>query len=308
MIPSDLMDRARAVRIEAEIARHGIKLRGRIEREGPCPRCGGMDRFSINVAKQTWHCRGCKPDHIKGNVIGFAQWIDGVSFETAVRSLAGETRHGVERPPRVAEHKPAAADDYERRQHAKAAWSWRRRRPIEGTPAERYLRAVRGITCALPATLGYLPTSKPEHHHAVIAAFALAEELEPGILGEPLRVRSVHLTLLKPDGSDKADIARPRRIVGRPLGRPIVLAAPNDLGGLAATESIEDGLSVFEATGLGVWAAGSAGMMPGLAASVPDYIEAITIFAHNDKSGRDGARDLAAALASRLEVNIEGLS
>jgi hypothetical protein len=39
-------ERARAVRIEAEIERRGIKLRGGSERVGPCPKCGGEDRFS----------------------------------------------------------------------------------------------------------------------------------------------------------------------------------------------------------------------------------------------------------------------
>jgi hypothetical protein len=38
---------ARAVRIENEIARRGIKLNGRWpERYGPCPKCGGTDRFA----------------------------------------------------------------------------------------------------------------------------------------------------------------------------------------------------------------------------------------------------------------------
>ncbi len=35
-----MIERARAVRIESEIERRGIKLRGRIERVGPGPVCG----------------------------------------------------------------------------------------------------------------------------------------------------------------------------------------------------------------------------------------------------------------------------
>jgi hypothetical protein len=37
------------------------------------------------------------------------------------------------------------------------------------------------------------------------------------------------------------------------------------------------------------WAAGSAPFLPMLAPNVPDYIEAVTIFAHADKAGRDNA-------------------
>jgi phage/plasmid primase-like uncharacterized protein len=51
---------ARCVPLEQIIEQRGIKLRGRIERVGPCPRCGGTDRFSINTRKQLFNCRGCR--------------------------------------------------------------------------------------------------------------------------------------------------------------------------------------------------------------------------------------------------------
>jgi hypothetical protein len=76
---------------------------------------------------------------------------------------------------------------------------WARRLPIAGTPAERYLRE-RSVTCALPPTVAYLPPIKSEHHPALIAAFALADEDEPGILSEPHCVVAVHLALLRRDG------------------------------------------------------------------------------------------------------------
>src|SRR6202044_1208342 len=95
--------------------------------------------------------------------------------------------------------------------------------------------------------------------------------------------------------------------IGPPLGSPIVLAPPNDGLAIAITEGIEDALSAHAATGLGVWAAGSAGRLPALADTVPSYIEAVTIYAHSDKAGQDGARKLAAALARRgIETLVEG--
>jgi putative DNA primase/helicase len=153
----------------------------------------------------------------------------------------------------------------------------------------------------LPARGDYLP--------AMIAAFALVDEPEPGILGEPRDVGAVHLTLLTPDGTGKANVDKPKVIVGSPLGRPIMVAPPNDLLGLAITEGIEDALTAHEAVGLGAWAAGSAGMMSKLAGAVPSYIEAVTIFAHADKAGQDGAKNIAAALRERkIEVTVEGRS
>jgi hypothetical protein len=58
MFDAALIERARFVPIEGEIARRGIRLRGTIERVGPCPVCGGRDRFSINTKKRVWNCRG----------------------------------------------------------------------------------------------------------------------------------------------------------------------------------------------------------------------------------------------------------
>jgi phage/plasmid primase-like uncharacterized protein len=50
---------ARSVPIEGELARRGNHPKGRIERCGPCPKCGGNDRFSINTLKGVWNCRNC---------------------------------------------------------------------------------------------------------------------------------------------------------------------------------------------------------------------------------------------------------
>lgn len=34
-------------------------LQGKPEFQGPCPRCGGKDRFAVNRGKGVWNCRGC---------------------------------------------------------------------------------------------------------------------------------------------------------------------------------------------------------------------------------------------------------
>src|SRR5436190_10112397 len=85
--PHDMAAEARSVRIEREIARRGIKLSAGIaERCGPCPVCGGRDRFSINVKKQVWNCRRCPAG---GDVIELVRHLDGLSFGEAVRLLTG---------------------------------------------------------------------------------------------------------------------------------------------------------------------------------------------------------------------------
>jgi hypothetical protein len=195
---------ARVKRIEDECAHRGMQLKRTtaVERVGPCPVCGGRDRFSINIRKQVFNCRGCGKG---GDVIELVRHVDCCGFTDALEQLTGEKIGGV-RPDRVRLTK-AKAEAAERRQHEKAHWFWLHRQPIKGTIAERYLRG-RGITCPLPPTLAFLPTRKSEHHPAMIAAFSFAVEIEPGLLDAPRNVEAVHLTLLKPDGSGKADTDR----------------------------------------------------------------------------------------------------
>ena len=199
----------------------------------------------------------------------------------------------------VAPEPAKGSGEYERRQHDKAAWLWSRRRPITNTPAERYLRERRRITCPLPQTLAYLPPRKPEYHPAMIGAFALVDEPEPGVVGMPSSVGSVHLTFLRADGTDKADVEKPKKakiIVGSPGTLPIMLAPPNDLLALAITEGIEDALALHQALGIGALAAGAACFMPEL--RVPDHLECVTIEMHPD-NGRRFAEELANKLHRR---------
>src|SRR5215468_8907822 len=85
MLDSDTITLARSTRLETEVGRRGIKLRGKVEREGPCPVCGGTDRFSIHTRKQVINCRGFGG----GDVIAMVQHLDGRDFPTAVCTLAG---------------------------------------------------------------------------------------------------------------------------------------------------------------------------------------------------------------------------
>jgi hypothetical protein len=134
----------------------------------------------------------------------------------------------------------------------------------------------------------------------MIAAFGFADEPEPGILSiSDDVVVGVHLTLLQPDGSGKADIDPDKKIIGPSRGSPLVLAPANDLLGFIVSEGIEDGLSGHEATGLGVWAAGSASRLPALADAMPPYADCVTVLVDDDDDGQRHARELAARLTAR---------
>ena len=240
-----------------------------------------------HLIRQVWNCRGCRAG---GDVINLVRHLDGSTFTQAVTTLCGSDQRCA---TRVAE-KPASKATAPASN--KAAWLWSQREPITAdTPAGKYLRK-RGYSGHIPATLGFLPASR-KHPPAMIAAFGLALEIEPGLITAPKVVTGVHITKLTAAG-DKAAVDPVKITIGSCMGQPIVLAPPNDLLGLAIVEGIEDGLSVLAATGLGVWVAGSANRMPALAPVIPDWIDCVTIYQHPDKAGQDGAQVLARKLSN----------
>ncbi len=257
----------------------------------PCPLCSPQRRRAISQRKPvlrvwridptfaTFHCARCgECGHVRD---GTAVRVDPAAIERARAEAAQRDR--------------TAAEE----RLSKARWLWSKRRPIGGTIAETYLRQARGYPGIIPQTLGYLP-ARGDHGPAMIAAFGLPTEPEPGVITiADAAVRGVHITRLAPDGSGKAGTDTDKIMIGLSAGSPIVLAPPNDLFGVAITEGIEDALSVYLATGLGAWAAGSASRLPALAKVIPPYIEAITILADDDDDGRRHAGELSMRLNDR---------
>ncbi len=58
-------------------------IKGKPEYEGPCPRCGGNDRFAVNRKKAVWICRGCS-----------AGGRDGISLAAHILHLDLKSRAG----------------------------------------------------------------------------------------------------------------------------------------------------------------------------------------------------------------------
>jgi putative DNA primase/helicase len=296
---SEAIEQARSADIVATAAALGARLKRvtATELAGPCPICGGRDRFATNTRKNLWSCRGCGTG---GDAVGLVRHVLGCGFREAVEYLSGGSISAPpETRPKPPAPKPPEQKDGDNRHAALALW--RRRRPVgESDPVWRYLREGRRYEGLIPATIGFLP-ARGEHPPCMIAAIGMPDEPAPGVLAiSDSAVRGVHLTRLKPDGSGKAGTAADKVTIGQgSIGTPIVLAPPNDLLALAITEGIEDGLSVHEATGLGAWAAVSAGRMPALADAVPSYVECVNIFGHRDAAGERGAHELAAQLINR---------
>jgi hypothetical protein len=286
-----LVDQARACDMIKVAQAHGAKL-SRYghggEYVGACPVCGtGRDRFSINSKKGVFNCRVCG----KGGQgpVNLEIFLGGCDFTTAVKTLTNTVSLSGKRLPTAKNSEAAIAHERERdeaEQHEVAQWLWAQRQPAAGSAVETYLRA-RGYVGEIPPTIAYLP-ARGEHPHAMISAFALPNEIEPqedalptGELGAPLMVRSVHLTKLKPDGSDRIREKQGKIIIARPRGLPIAISSITDGLSLVITEGIEDALA-YRAAGFAAWAAGSAPFLPALAEHIPDYITTLIVEQHVD--------------------------
>jgi hypothetical protein len=266
-----------------------------------CPKCSHNRQKAHQKLKCLGVTIGSDGVHAGCNHCG---WTDGAYYERHGNQLTQRVdpaalellELGAEAAER--ERVTAAADRL-----GKARWLWSRRQPIAGTFAETYLRHARGYGGPLSSTLGFLP-ARGKHGPAMIAAFGLPDEIEPGVLAiAEEQVCGVHITRLAPDGSGKAGSEADKIMIGCSAGYPIVLMPPNDLLGLVIAEGIEDTLSAHEATGLGAWAAGSASRLPGLGDAIPSYVECVTLMVDNDLDGRRHSAQLEEILQRRkIEV------
>lgn len=178
-------DRARGVDLVEAALDLGFRPKGgarpgRGELVGPCPRCGGRDRFSIHRGKGVWHCRAAGIGG--GDAISLARYVmGGASFVEACERLTGEARP--DRPTSEAEREAArarqarsAADDAARRAQALRAEAefrlaertrchalWRAGAPIAGTLAEAYLVHRTGLPAPPGAKLRFHPDIRLTH-------------------------------------------------------------------------------------------------------------------------------------------------
>ena len=143
-IPADLIERARAAGVLEVAQRYStLKRITATEWAGPCPVCGGTDRFAINTRKQIWSCRYCPGGQGKkskgGGVIDLVQHAEDATFVEAVEMLAGKELAA----PRATRKAARKLDDEADRLKgiADAVSLWATGGDPRGTPAEAYLKA-----------------------------------------------------------------------------------------------------------------------------------------------------------------------
>jgi hypothetical protein len=263
--------------------------------------CGRGDLLDLVQAMGVAH------DHISAaafvrDVLG-EEPLDKRRPETPQQRAERERRHAdaLAKAEAMRQQRELEASAYTKEQKRKALRMWLRAGDATGTIAARYLEG-RGITCRLPGTLRFLPPISAGRHPALLAAFGLPDEHEPGLIRlPPMRLAGVHCTLIRPDGSGKAvnadGVSKLTLGVGHNL--PIVLAPPNDGMTICVAEGIENALTYHQETKVGAWAAGTAGRLPGIAQHIPPYIECVIVIEDGDPAGRRYAERLRELLDAR---------
>ncbi|WP_337996211.1 CHC2 zinc finger domain-containing protein [Oleispirillum naphthae] len=267
-----------------------VKLSGRNgEFSGLCPfHSERTPSFTVSERKGFYHCFGCGAH---GDAFDWVMDRHGVTFPEAVEELAIKAGLQPDREGRMLpEAKPiarpseaeAAAEDAEKL--AKAAAIWRDALPIAGSLAERYLEA-RGID--LPRVPGWpVPTLRfvpalPCWQYDKAADRSWYAGAFPAMVGYvqgPNReFVGVHRTFLTPDGSGKAVVPKPKKMLGNVFGGYLRLCPAS--AKMLNAEGIETTLSAIGATGRPGWAALSEG---NLGAAMPTIVRDLTICRDND--------------------------
>lgn len=153
-IMTDRKDRAHGMPISEVADRLGIDglKRQSGEMAGPCPVCGGHDRFSINARKNVFLCRHC--EDARGGPVNLVRHVLSCDYPAAIDWLLGEVDLGVS--PEELERRAAQARAAERRRVRDAEkyrrWAikdalsiWNRARDGSLGVVPAYL-AARGIT------------------------------------------------------------------------------------------------------------------------------------------------------------------
>ena len=270
-----------------------LDLRNRSdEHVGPCPVCGGTDRFHVGRGRggaAMVGCRGCidgQPEDVRRKAFGR---ILRAVFPERFQSGAGERTARTPNPPERDSEPISGPDDADARRKV-ARRVWERARPLADTLAETYLHA-RGVehVAGVPA-LRFHPALRHRDHPPGMLFPTLVAEVQD-VDG---RFVGIQRTYLATDGAGKANVKPVKASLGTPAGGAVRLAEPEPGRPLLVGEGIESTAAAMLLFDLPGWAA-----LGGLRSiELPEHVRDVVIAADRDARGLR----TAAALARRLEA------
>jgi putative DNA primase/helicase len=254
------------------------------DKHGPCPMCGGEDRFRWDNkdGRGTYVCNQCGA----GDGMKLAQGFTGKPFAEVARQI--DELIGNLKPDAV--KRPEMTDD-QRRQALRAVWV--ETKPMQaGDIADRYLTA-RGLgEPVYPKALRFGAALKDGDGGVKPCMVAM-------VSGPDGQAVTMHRTFLRPDGSAKAEMAAPRKLMPGPLPDGACVRLSDYHGGpLGIAEGIETALSASAIFSLPVWAAINSNMLEKW--FPPEGCEEVAVFGDNDP--KFGGQAAAYRLAHRLSV------
>jgi hypothetical protein len=235
-----------AERLGARLRRYGS------ERVGPCPKCGGQDRFSINIPKSVFNCRGCG---VGGDAIDLVRHILDCSYRDALEFLGDDRTYEAPVP---------AANPETLVNNAFALSLWTSGVDPRGTPVERYLNSRK---LELGADIA---GSVIRWHTGIGAMLALFRNIETN---EPQAISRTFLDVY----AKKTE----RKFLG-PVGRAAIKLDPDEevTQGIAVGEGVETVLSARQLGYRPAWALGSAGAISSF--PVLSGVETLTFLREHD--------------------------
>ena len=301
----------------------GLRRKG-AELVGPCPACGGDDRFHVNDRRRDgtaalFGCRQCHCNDVAAILRaafpdrhGLAQ-TNGAP-RAATPSAQGKPRKTAARSEQRRRHDPVYGDDLLKEEARR--W-WRNAAPVtDGTPAHIYLAARHVLEAAADAErvrwLDQTPwrnlTNTPPRVRLKEPAYPNAKPPAQavGAILYPYRTQTGTLEAVAVEPLDRQGNKAERRdgnragfMVGRVgnawhQARPQVIATEQQP--LAICEGPLDAWAIADVKGTEAWAAGSASVLPAKASELAATGREIQLWPDGDPPGRHAAGALQALL------------